>query len=85
MVSCDLNTPGKDYDDLIEALESYPNWWHCLDSTWIITTGHTAVRVCNHLGQFTDPNDKLLVAELTGAAVWKGFSERASTWLKDNL
>jgi hypothetical protein len=33
----DLNRPEKDYKTLIPALEKY-NYFHCLDSTWILRT-----------------------------------------------
>lgn len=31
----DLNSPGQDDKELIEALKAYHNWWHGLDSTWL--------------------------------------------------
>ena len=85
MVGYDLNSPGQNYDKLIDALKSYPNWWHYLDSTWILKTDATAAQIRDHLVHFIDKNDELLVARLTGESAWRGFDERGSKWLKDNL
>ncbi len=86
MIGYDLNSPGQDYSELLEAIKSYgPPWWHNLDSTWIIRTEQSAKQVRDHLKQLIDPNDELLVAELTGAAAWTGFSPAGSKWLKDYL
>ena len=86
MVGCDLNKSGQNYDKLIDALKSnYDNWWHHLDSTWLIKTSKTCVEVRDDLKTLIDGNDELLVAELTGTAAWTGFSDKGSTWLKNNL
>ena len=86
IVGYDLNKAGQNYDKLIDALKSnYDNWWHYLDSTWLIKTTKTAVEVRDELQTFIDRNDELLVAELTGTAAWYGFTDRASVWLKSNL
>ena len=74
MVGYDLKTPGKDYPNLIDAIKTY-NWWHCLDSTWLIKTDKTAAQIRDHLVQHIDANDRLLVATLTGEAAWTGFSK----------
>lgn len=86
MVGYDLNKTGQNYDKLIEALKSnYDNWWHHLDSTWLIKTSKTCVEVRDELRAFIDSNDELLVAELTGVAAWCGIADSGSTWLKNNL
>lgn len=87
LVGYDLNSPGQEYKDLIAKLKTYDNWWHHLDSTWLIKTSksHTAVR--NELKAYLiDANDELLVIDVTGdAAAWYGFSDKGSTWLRTNL
>jgi len=85
IVSYDLNFPGQDYSDLHDAIKSYGWWWHHLDSTWIIKTDQSAEVVRDYLVAFIDSNDKLLVAELTGAGAWAGFNSKGSKWLSDNL
>lgn len=85
VVSYDLKTPGKNYDALISALQTYPNWWHHLGSTWCVVTPNTAAQVRDHLKRYIDQNDKLLVVRSAGEGAWTGFDNNGSTWLKANL
>lgn len=85
MVGYDLNTPGKNYDRLIDAIKTYSPWWHNLDSTWILRTDRSAVEVRDHLARYIDQNDELLVAELTGVGAWRGFAKDGSDWLINYL
>ena len=86
LVGYDLNTPGQDYGDLIEALKSTGTWWHNLDSTWLIVTGESHVQLRNRLWNLMDPNDELLVVDVSGdSAAWEGLNAEASKWIKDNL
>jgi hypothetical protein len=56
-----------------------------LDSTWIIKTNDSAATIRDSLARYTDANDELLVAALTGESAWKGFNDEGSQWLKDNI
>lgn len=85
MVGYDLNKTGQDYESLKEAIKSYGNWWHHLDSTWLIVTSSSAEEIRNHLRRYIDSNDELLVAKLTGEGAWAGFNTSGSTWLKNYL
>ncbi|MAT96869.1 MAG: SinR family protein [Anaerolineaceae bacterium] len=85
MVGYDLNKPGQDYTELHDAIKAYDNWWHYLDSTWIIVTEDSAATVRDNLKAHIDSGDELLVAKLSGEAAWTGFVEKGSTWLKNNL
>jgi hypothetical protein len=86
LVGYDLNAPGQSYDKLYDALKSTRTWWHNLDSTWLIVTNETPVELRNRLARHLDPNDELLVIDITGdAAAWRGFSEKSSKWLKETL
>lgn len=86
LVGYDFNRPGQNYEPLWERLKSYENWWHYLDSTWIVKADRTARQVRDELGALTDPSDELLVIDITGdAAAWEGFNEKGSKWLRDNL
>ena len=87
MIGYDLNRRGQDYASLISAIESYGTWWHCLDSTWLIKANGPALAIANHLAQFIDSNDELLVLELPAGtpAAWVGFDEQCVDWLNANL
>jgi hypothetical protein len=69
-VSYDLDKPGQDYTDLIKAIRTIGGV-RILFSDWLIKGSFTAVQLRDHLAQFLDANDRILVAELTGVAAWK--------------
>jgi hypothetical protein len=86
LVGYDLNKPAQDYPGLIDYLKSFGTWWHHLDSTWLVQTSMTAAELRDALRPYLDSDDELLVVNVTGdAAAWRGFSDKASQWLKDNL
>lgn len=85
MIGYDLNAPGKDYEPLWKAIKKQGEWWHCLDSTWLVVSTKTAKQIRDALGAHIDGNDELLVVELTGVGAWQGFDAKGSKWLKDNL
>lgn len=85
----DLNQQAKrsEYTKLIETIKAtFPNYWHCLDSTWIVDTQATAAQIRDWLSPRLDFNDELFVVDITGnPAAWQGFTGTCSSWLKDNL
>ena len=85
IVSYDLKKPGKDYSKLLKHLKSYGNWWHHLDSTWVIVTHKSAVEVRDETAAHMDANDLLLVVKSAGVGAWRGFNQEGSEWLKANL
>ncbi len=42
VISYDLKILGRDYTSLYEAIKSYNEWQHPLESTWIVYTSETA-------------------------------------------
>ncbi|WP_343692651.1 hypothetical protein [Chitinophaga sp.] len=88
LIGYDLNKKGQDYESLFEGIKELSNntWWHHLDSTWLIKSDLTAVQVRDHLKQFIDGNDELLVINVTGReSAWRGFNDKGSQWLTNNL
>ena len=85
LIGYDLNRPIQNYAGLIDRLKRYPNWWHHLDSTWVVKTNDSAAQIRNTLMPLIDSNDELLVAGLTGEGAWIGFNTSGSTWLKAHL
>lgn len=84
IIEYDLRSPGRDYDRLYEAIKSYPAWAHITESTWFIKTTNSCSQVADKLKMYMDSNDRLFVAELTGAAVWKNVI-CSDDYLKRNL
>ena len=73
IITYDLCSPGRNYDDLYEKIKSYGTWAHICESTWIISTTDSC-----------SDNDRLFVAALTGGAAWSNVLCK-SNWLKENL
>jgi len=84
LIGYDLKKTGQDYTTLIEQIKKLGSWWHCLDSTWMVRCTYTAVQVRDHLKQYVDGNDKLLVVNITGDN-WAayGFKDECATWLQN--
>jgi hypothetical protein len=91
MIGYDLHpSKGETYDELIEAIKSISgnNWWHCLDSTWLIKTASTSSQIRDALLKHIKKDDQLLVARYDSTnrdAAWYGFNQNCNDWLKDNL
>lgn len=86
LIGYDLNKDGQDYKGLYEKIKelSSNNWWHCLDSTWIIKSNLTADQILEKLKPFIDANDHILVIEL-GSDFAGYLSEDCGNWLLKNL
>lgn len=84
LIGYDLNSPGQNYSDLIEAIKELGAWWHHLDSTWLVKTDKSATQLRDDLKKHIDSEDELLVVDVTGdARAWVGFNTSGSTWLKE--
>ena len=79
IIGCTMNSPGRDYIGLTEAVAALGEFWPCTPSLWIITSELKAADIRDQLKGHLGPNDDLLVAELSGRAAWRGadvhFSE----------
>lgn len=85
LVGYDLNKPGQNYEDLIERLKLVgSNWWHHLDSTWLIKTTMSPKELRDDLKAYVDSGDELLVVDVTGAS-WAASGFSSYDWLHDNL
>jgi hypothetical protein len=85
LVGYDLNSPGQDYDALIKRLKNVgTNWWHRLDSTWLVKTSMSPEELRDDLKQYIDSGDELLVLDVT-AASWAAIGFSSYKWLHDNL
>jgi hypothetical protein len=87
LIGYDLIKPGKDYSKIVpEIKRAFPDYWHCLDSTWLVKTEYSAVQIRAHLAQFIDTNDRILVATIGKGAAWSvSFGNECQDWLRRNL
>lgn len=84
----------SNYQELFAAIKKVSNgdWWHCLDSTWLIVHPGPAHSIWQalvpHLHNITNRQigDKLLVAQVTKDAQWTtSFDEGCHKWLLDKF
>lgn len=85
VISYDLNRPGQDYGDLHDSIKAFGNYWHCLDSTWMVSSNMSAIDIAKKLWAQMDTNDKLLVTPVAPGSAWSGFTGDCETWIKKNL
>ncbi|WP_404474194.1 hypothetical protein [Microbacterium aerolatum] len=85
LIGYDLNKQ-KNYPDLYDAIKGLDSaWWHHLDSTWLVVTGHTAKQARDILVKHLDGDDELLVIDVTDRdRAWGGFNDKGSGWLNSS-
>lgn len=86
MISYDLITPGKNYDALIDAIQALGLWAHPLKSQWLVVSQATQSGLRDHLKQFIDANDRLLVVTIERQA-WAAMNLPPDVvqWLHANV
>lgn len=71
LVTYDLRQPGQDYTTVHDAIKSCGEWWHYLESVWLVNTYMTPGQIAEKVRQHIDANDRLLVIGVTGeSAGW---------------
>ncbi len=84
VVSYDLKKPDKDYTGLINEIKKSYQWWHYLDSTWLIHTSESADALFQRLHPFIDKDDYILVIEAgPGRQGW--LPQKAWDWIKEKI
>lgn len=72
LISYDLNKPGKNYEDLYEAIKGASNgvWCKPLRSVYIIKSNLSVKSIYDRLATCLDTTDRVLVIEVTRNAYW---------------
>ena len=84
IITYDLCSPGRNYDDLYKAIKAYGTWAHITESTWFVKTDDSCVQIRDNLLSHIDSNDRLFIGELTGIAAWHNVICK-NEFLKENL
>jgi hypothetical protein len=87
LIAYDIHpTKGEVFDNLIERIQSLGDWWHHLESTWIVRCAHSPREIRDQLQSHIGTDDQLLVLEISGdTAEWTGVNDAGSRWLQDNI
>jgi hypothetical protein len=80
-IDYDLVKPGRNYESLFEAIKSFHDNVHVLESSWIVESSSTAAEVRDVLVRHIDANDKLIVKKLTGDMAWCRLPAGVAEWL----
>ena len=83
LITYDLHRPGQNYSELFEAIKGLGEWWHHLESTWLVDTAMDAQAVAERLRARMDQNDNLLVIKVSRP--WGGWlPKEAWAWLESH-
>ena len=82
IINYDLRKPGRNYDDLYKALNSYSNI-HPMESCWIIKSTNSTSYIRDYLKTKIDSNDKLFVSKLDDWASLN-LTQIEVNWLKQS-
>ncbi len=82
LISYDLNSPGKNYNDLITRIKSY-SWAKICKSAWAISSTSSAAQIRDDLINYIDTNDILFVCPCDGWASY-GLPKEVVEWLNNH-
>ncbi len=81
----DLNTPGKDYESVINVIKSLGNWAKIQKSTWYVSSALTCEQAGKRVLAALDRNDSLMVVDASGNnAYWYNVAPVAAEFIKSN-
>lgn len=82
LITYDLKNKLRNYDDLYVAIKNLGDWWHYLDSTWIIKTNLTSSsQIWPYLVEHITTTDRLLIIKIDPDDKWGWLSQDAWDWL----
>jgi hypothetical protein len=82
LITYDLNSPGQKYERIHEAIKAQGDWWHHMESTWIVVTSKTASEVFAALNDHIDGTDRAIVVDITGQQYSGWQQEESWDWLR---
>lgn len=85
LITYDLNKPGQDYKELHETIKGLGDWWHHLDSTWLVDTSLTVDQVAERIVKVIDSSDRLLVVNISGDSYQGYLTEDAWQWIRKHI
>lgn len=83
-ISYDLNTPGKDYSKVIDAVKALGAWGKVHKSVWYVNSTLSCEQAANRIWLAMDSNDSLIVIDATGNdAYWINVNSEVSNHMVD--
>ena len=84
LVSYDLQSPNKNYDDLYATLKTAEFWWHYLKSTWLLCTNESVDAWQKKIKAVIDNNDNFIVVDITGRTRNGWLPKKAWEWIRNH-
>jgi hypothetical protein len=87
LIAYDIHpSEGDGYERVTDAIRSLGEWWHHLESTWLVKTDHTPDQIRDLLKEYVSSDDQLLVIDISqDPAAWFGVNDAGSRWLETSL
>ncbi|MEJ6080907.1 CRISPR-associated protein Cas2 [Vibrio sp. 1-Bac 57] len=83
-ISYDLNSPGQDYQVVIDEIKSLGSWAKVQKSHWYVNSSFTASQALEKVWAKMDSNDSLIVVDATNNnASWQGLLKEVSDHILD--
>ena len=82
LVSYDLKSPNKNYEDLYTTLKTAESWWHYLESTWLLYTTDNLDDWQKKIKNVIDDNDNFIVIDITRQPRNGWLPKKAWEWIR---
>lgn len=84
LISYDLNSPGQNYESVIEEIKSLGSWAKIQKSHWYVDSTLTASQAVERVWAKMDSNDSLIVVDATNNnASWKNLSTEVTEHMQN--
>lgn len=84
LVTYALRTSEKDYNPFFQALQQQGEWWHFIESTWLISTKRTPQEVYSAVVGNITTSDALMIVPIT-RPYWGYLPKEAWDWIDKHL
>ena len=82
-ISYDLHAPGKNYDEVTDAIKRLGAWAKVHYSVWYVRSNYTAEQARDILVRSMDSNDSVYVIDSTNNnAAWNNLSPEVSEFIR---
>jgi hypothetical protein len=82
LITYDLHTPERDYNDVISKIKSFGSWAHPEESVWLVDTTLQPADCRDRLKQMTEEATYFIVGLRRDWSSW-GLASAVANWLKD--
>jgi hypothetical protein len=82
IIAYDLHEPDKNYQGVEAQIESLPDRFRILESTWLVKTKLDSTDILKRLSTALDDNDHVFIAKIDLASCDGCLPQNARVWLE---